>query len=522
MKRILIDGSSLTIEDVINITRHNYKVELTKGAIEKVQKARDLVDKFVEEEKISYGITTGFGKFSDVAISKEEAQKLQKNLIISHACGVGNPFSEDIVRGIMALRVNALSKGHSGIRIKTLQTLVDMLNEGVHPIIPEKGSLGASGDLAPLSHMVLTMLGEGEAIYKGDRLSSKEAMERAGIDIIDDLSSKEGLALINGTQAMTSVGLLTLYDAINLVKTADIAFGLTMEGLNGITCAMDKKVHGVRPHMGQINTAKNILDILEGSDMTTKQGDLRVQDAYSLRCTPQIHGASKDALGYIKDKINIEINSVTDNPIIFPELEEVISGGNFHGQPMALSFDFLGIALSELANISERRLEKLVNPAISHGLPAFLTNKGGLNSGFMIVQYSAASLVSENKVLAHPASVDSIPSSANQEDHVSMGTIAARKAKEIMENVRKVLAMEILGAVQAIDLRGKKTLGKGTEAAYKIVREHTSFIDKDRVMYKEINICEEIVKKNLLVEAVEEALGSEILVDEQLLEESLI
>ena len=312
---------------------------------------------------------------------------------------------------------------------------------------------------------------------------------------------------------MTAVGLLTTYDAINLLKTADIAYGLTMEALNGITCAMDERVHQVRPHKGQINTAKNILDILKDSEMTSKQGDIRVQDAYSLRCTPQIHGASKDAIEYVVDKINIEINSVTDNPIIFADKEDIISGGNFHGQPMALSFDFLGIALSELANISERRLEKLVNPAINHGLPAFLVNQGGLNSGFMIVQYSAASLVSENKVLAHPASVDSIPSSANQKDHVSMGTISARKARDIMENTRKVIAMEILGAAQAIDLRGKKKLGVGSDAAYNAVRNHTTFVDKDRVMYVEINTVEELIKNNLFVEVVESALGKELLVN---------
>ncbi|MGL5346039.1 MAG: histidine ammonia-lyase [Peptostreptococcaceae bacterium] len=521
MERVFIDGNNLTIEDVVNVCRNNFEVVLTNEAIEKVNTARALVDKLVEEEKISYGITTGFGKFSDIAINKEDTKQLQKNLIISHACGVGEPLSEDIVRSIMLLRVNALSKGYSGVRLETLQTLVEMINKGVHPIIPEKGSLGASGDLAPLSHMVLTMLGEGEAIYKGDRLESKVAMEKAGIKTLEYLSSKEGLALINGTQVMTSVGALTVYDSINLLKTADIAFSLTMEALNGITCAMDEKVHSVRPHKGQINTARNILNILDGSEMTTKQGEQRVQDAYSLRCTPQIHGASKDAIEYVKNKINIEINSATDNPIIFPEVEEIISGGNFHGQPMALSFDFLGIALAEIANISERRLEKLVNPALSHGLPAFLVNKGGLNSGFMIVQYSAASLVSENKVLAHPASVDSIPSSANQEDHVSMGTIAARKAREIMENARKVLAMEILGAVQAIDLRGVKKLGIGTEAAYKVVREYTPFVDKDRVMYKDINIAEDIIVKNVLVEAVEKAMESSILTDEDTLAESL-
>lgn len=513
MNRVFINGNNLTIEDVVNVCRNNYEVIITEEAIINVKKSRELVDKLVDEGKISYGITTGFGRFSDVAISREDSKLLQENLIISHSCGVGNPLSEDTVRAIMLLRVNNLAKGYSGIRLETLQTLVDMINKGVHPIIPEKGSLGASGDLAPLSHMVLTMIGEGEAIYKGERMPSKWAMEKSGISIMDSLSSKEGLALINGTQVMTAIGLLATYDAMNLLKTADIAYCLTMEALNGITCAMDERVHKIRPHQGQINTAKNILDILKGSEMTSKQGEIRVQDAYSLRCTPQIHGASKDAIEYVMNKINIEINSVTDNPIIFANEEEIISGGNFHGQPIALSFDFLGIALSEIANISERRLEKLVNPALNHGLPAFLVNHGGLNSGFMIVQYSAASLVSENKVLAHPASVDSIPSSANQEDHVSMGTIAARKARDIMENARKVIAMEILSATQAIDLRGKKRLGIGTEAAYSVVREHTSFVDKDRIMYIDINTIEDVIKKNLLVEAVENALEKELLLN---------
>lgn len=513
MNKVFINGNNLTIEDVVNVCRNNYEVIITEEAIINVKKSRELVDKLVDEGKISYGITTGFGRFSDVAISREDSKLLQENLIISHSCGVGNPLSEDTVRAIMLLRVNNLAKGYSGIRLETLQTLVDMINKRVHPIIPEKGSLGASGDLAPLSHMVLTMIGEGEAIYKGERMSSKLAMEKSGIGIMDSLYSKEGLALINGTQVMTAIGLLATYDAMNLLKTADIAYCLTMEALNGITCAMDERVHKVRPHQGQINTAKNILDILKGSEMTSKQGEIRVQDAYSLRCTPQIHGASKDAIEYVMNKINIEINSVTDNPIIFANEEEIISGGNFHGQPIALSFDFLGIALSEIANISERRLEKLVNPALNHGLPAFLVNHGGLNSGFMIVQYSAASLVSENKVLAHPASVDSIPSSANQEDHVSMGTIAARKARDIMENARKVIAMEILSAAQAIDLRGKKRLGMGTEAAYSVVRKNTSFVDKDRIMYIDINTIEDVIKKNLLVEAVENALEKELLLN---------
>lgn len=505
MNKVIIDGNSLTIEDIVNVARNNYYVELSSTATENVIKARELVDRFVDEGRVVYGITTGFGKFSDVVITKEETKQLQRNLIISHACGVGEPLEEEIARAVMLLRANALAKGYSGIRLSTLNTLIEMINKRVHPVIPEKGSLGASGDLAPLSHMVLVLMGEGEAFYNGQRISGAKAMESAGITPVE-LTSKEGLALINGTQVMTAIGALTIHDSINLLKMADITASLTIEGLRGIITAYDEKVHRVRPHEGQINAAKNLLQILEGSGLTTKQGEIRVQDAYVLRCLPQIHGASKDAIKYVAEKIAIEINSATDNPLIFEDVEEVISGGNFHGQPMALSLDFLGIALSELANVSERRLERLVNPALSD-LPAFLTEKGGLNSGFMIVQYSAASLVSENKVLAHPASVDSIPSSANQEDHVSMGTIAARKAKTILENARKVLAMELLAACQAIDIRGNKNLGKGTMAAYNIVRQHTDKITDDIIMYTEINKCEEIVKSNVIVKEVESIVG---------------
>lgn len=506
MNRVILDGNSLTLEDFIRIVRGGFKVEISQEAMKRVEKARSLVDRFVEEEKVVYGITTGFGKFSDVVISSEETKSLQRNLIISHSCGVGNPLHEEAAKGIMVLRINALAKGFSGIRPSTLNTLIEMVNKDVNPVIPEKGSLGASGDLAPLAHMVLVMLGEGEAYYNGERMPGAKAMEMAGIETVE-LTSKEGLALINGTQVMTSIGALALYDAIMLTKTADIAASLTIEALNGITDAFDPKVHSARGHLGQINSADNLLKILKGSSMTTRQGEKRVQDPYSLRCTPQIHGATKDALEFIRSKVEIEMNAATDNPLIFTEEEEVISGGNFHGQPMALPFDFMGIALAELANISERRLERLVNPALSNGLPAFLTQKGGVNSGFMIVQYSAAALVSENKVLAHPASVDSIPSSANQEDHVSMGTIGARKAREILGNTRKVIAMELMAACQAIDIRGKVGLGMGTEEAYRVIRDGIPALENDRIMYTDINMVEDIVQSWELVSQVERKIG---------------
>ncbi|MGH4125334.1 MAG: histidine ammonia-lyase [Clostridium sp.] len=501
MTVIQINGNDLTLEQIVKVARNGYKVELTKDAEERVIKSRNIVDEIVDNNKVIYGITTGFGKFSDVTISGEDCKKLQRNLIISHACGTGKSFSNEIVKTIMLLRANALAKGYSGIRLSTLKTLIAMINSGVCPVVPEKGSLGASGDLAPLSHMVLPMLGEGSAEFKGEILPGKVAMEKAGLEIVE-LTAKEGLALINGTQVMTAVGALAVYDSINLLKISDIAAALSLEALRGIRDAFDPRIHSLRPHRGQMQTAKNILNLTEGSTFITSQGEIRVQDAYSLRCVPQVHGASKDALEYIKSKVEIEINSVTDNPIVTEE-GDVISGGNFHGQPMAISFDFLGIAMAEMASISERRLERLINYQLND-LPAFLVKEGGLNSGFMITQYAAAALVSENKILAHPASVDSIPSSANQEDHVSMGTIAARKGRDIIENVQRVLATEILASCQAIDFREGYTLGVGTKEAYKVVREKVQFIERDVVMYIELDKVTNLIADGSIVESVEQ------------------
>jgi histidine ammonia-lyase len=500
MGKVIIDGNNLTLSDIVNVAYEGYKVAISSEAKKRVISSRKIVDDIVENNKVVYGITTGFGKFSDVTITQEDCKTLQRNLILSHACGFGDLFPKHIVRTIMLLRANALSKGYSGIRLETLETLIEMLNNNVHPCIPEKGSLGASGDLAPLSHMVLPMLGEGEAEYEGKILSGKEAMEKAKINLVE-LTAKEGLALINGTQVMTAVGSIALYESIKLIKTSDVSAALTMEALRGIENAYYAEIHRIRPHKGQMDTAENVLKLMEGSNLITKQGELRVQDAYTLRCVPQVHGASKDALNYVKEKVEIEINSATDNPIVTLG-GDVISGGNFHGQPMALAFDFLGIAIAELANISERRLERLINYQLND-LPAFLVKKGGLNSGFMITQYAAASLVSENKILAHPASVDSIPSSANQEDHVSMGTIAARKCLSIVENVKRVLATEVMAACQAIDFRDNFKLGKGTAEAYKTVREHVAFIEEDKLMYKELDKCTELISNGDLLNSVE-------------------
>lgn len=503
---IYINGHDLTLDQVIMVARHGEKAALSEEAKQAVNKARAYVDKKLSEHAVIYGLTTGFGKFSDTFVPEEETAALQRNLIISHSCGMGEPLPTEAVRAAMLLRCNALSKGNSGIRLSTIETMLEMLNRGVHPIIPEKGSLGASGDLAPLSHIVLVMLGEGEAEYQGVRMTGKEAMEKAGIPTIE-LAAKEGLALINGTQIMMGVACNVVYDALDLMNTADIAAAMTCEAQLGIKKAFDHKIHDVRGHKGQKDAALNLLQILEGSQLAFDLNPDKVQDAYAIRCTPQIHGASRDAIEYVYGVISREINAVTDNPIIFPDDDEVISGGNFHGQPIALAMDFIGIALSEYANVSERRTERMVNPALSNGLPAFLTKHGGVHSGFMIAQYSAASMVSENKVYAHPASVDSIPSSANQEDHVSMGTTAARKAAMILDNSRKVLAIELFAAAQALWLRGEDKLSPATKAVYDHIREKVAPIEEDIVMHYPMVACEEMVKAHEITAAAEKICG---------------
>ncbi|MEG2298046.1 MAG: histidine ammonia-lyase [Anaerovoracaceae bacterium] len=506
---IKIDGKSLTIEEVIRVTRFNEKVELTDEAIAAVTKARNYVDQKLEEGEIIYGLTTGFGKFSDVLITREETADLQRNLIISHTCAMGNPLPRDVSRGIMLLRCNALSRGHSGIRLTTLETLIAMLNSGITPQIPEKGSLGASGDLAPLSHMVLTLIGEGEAEYKGEIMPGGKAMAMAGLKPVT-LVAKEGLALINGTQAMTSIGLHVLVDAMSLAKVADLACSLTAEALNGITKAYDPKVHTLRGHQGQIEAASNLRKLLDGSQNAKDENPNKVQDPYSLRCAPQVHGASRATNQYVYNVVTTEINAVTDNPLIFPDEDQVISGGNFHGQPMALVFDFLKNAIAELANISERRSERLINPQLSEGLPPFLTKHGGVCSGFMIAQYAAASMVSESKIYAHPACVDSIPSSGNQEDHVSMGTTAARTAAMVLDNSEKVIAIELFSAYQAISLRGEEYingLSPATKAAYDYIANLVDPVDQDVIMHYEMIKFDEMIKNKKLIEAVECAVG---------------
>jgi len=515
--RVSVDGESLTIENVIAVARDGAEVEIPRRAMEKVRKCRQFLEEVVREGRVVYGVTTGFGALATVSIPPGNVRKLQSNLIRSHSAGVGRPLPRDVTRALMLLRANTLAKGNSGIRLTTLETLVQMINRGVHPVIPEKGSVGASGDLAPLSHMALVMMGEGEAEYQGKRMRGKEAMEKAGIPPVK-LDSKEGLALINGTQLMTAIGTLALYDAETLIKTAEIAASMSLEALIGVSDAFDERIHQVRPHPGQIASARNVRlltagsRIMQTSSRVVKGSETRSpQDPYSLRCIPQVLGAARDAISYVKKVIETEINSAIDNPLIFVEDKEFLSCGNFSGQPVSVAMDLLGIALTIIGNMSERRIARLIDENLNLGLPAFLIHKEaekGIQSGFMSTQITAAALASENKALTHPASVDSIPTSANFEDFVSMGSIAARKAMEILQNVEHILAIELLCAAQGIDFRGPNKLGKGTKAAYTLVRKKVSTLREDRVMSTDIEAVVELIRSRELINAIEEAVDS--------------
>ncbi|XFA98816.1 histidine ammonia-lyase [Candidatus Izemoplasma sp. B36] len=491
-----INGSNLDIYSFSKVVLNYEKIMISESSKALVNKARKYVEEVINSEVPTYGINTGFGKLSVVSIKKSDVSKLQENLIKSHSCGVGTPFSESVVRGMLLLRINALIKGYSGIRLCVIEKMVEFLNKNLVPVVFSKGSLGASGDLAPLSHMALPLIGLGEVFYKNKRMSAIEGLKLAGIKPIEHLHAKEGLSLINGTQAMTSVAALAVLEGYKLLKLSEHVLGITMEALTGISDVFFDKIHTLRNQQGQIRVSEDMRSILNDSKLITKQGELRIQDGYSLRCSPQVLGASLDAVDYCKNIVENEMNAVTDNPLVFADEEKVISAGNFHGQPIALAMDFLTIAMSELANISERRLERMVNSNLSNGLPAFLVKNPGINSGFMIVQYSAASLVSENKSIAHPASVDSIPSSANQEDHVSMGTIAARKARTVIDNSQKVLSMELFTALQAVDFRDVDKMSSCTKAIYDFIRKDISFIEEDTIMYTKIHKIEELVNSN--------------------------
>ena len=513
MENIILDGDSLTIEQVLAVAYGEPsvpKVLLSAEAKHNVTRAANAVQKLLADGVIAYGITTGFGAFKDKVIPPEDVQQLQYNILVSHAVGMGDPYDAPYVRAIMLIRANTLAKGFSGIRLETLQRLLDMLNEGIHPVIPEKGSLGASGDLAPLAHMALPLIGEGEAIYQGEKLDGATAMQKAGLEPVV-LAAKEGLALTNGTSVMCAIGVLEMARAEQISITADVAGCLSLEALNGTDRAFDERIHALRPFPRQIDCARHLRLLLENSTFTRPHSSLNVQDAYTLRCIPQVHGAVRDAVAYARWVFEIELNAVTDNPLLFIDDAtgevDVISGGNFHGEPLAIAMDYLGMAISELGNISERRIMRLIDEASNQEtLPAFLTQHGGLNSGFMIVQYTAAALATESKVLSHPASVDTIPTSANVEDHVSMGVTAALKARNINKNVERILAIELMSAAQGIDLRRQvmphAQHGRGTQPVYSLIREHVPFIEHDTVLYRYLDTMRHLVRSGQVANAV--------------------
>lgn len=516
---LILDGEQLSIEQVLAVAygaAGTPQLRLSERAAQRVQRAADAVQTLLARGQVAYGITTGFGAFKDRIIAPEQVETLQRNIILSHAVGVGQPFDIPTTRAIMLIRANTLARGHSGIRLETLQRLLDFLNLGIHPIIPEKGSLGASGDLAPLAHMSLPLLGLGEVEYQGQRLPGAEVLARAGLAPIT-LAAKEGLALTNGTAVMCAVGVLETARAEQLSATADAAGCLSLEALHGTPLAFDARIHALRPHPRQLDCAAQLRALLEGSDFTRHHDPFNVQDAYTLRCMPQVHGAVRDAIAYARWVLEIELNAVTDNPLIFIDEASdditVLSGGNFHGEPLAIAMDYLSLALTELGNISERRLMRLTDEASNaHVLPAFLTPDGGLNSGFMIVQYTAAALATENKVLAHPASADTIPSSANVEDHVSMGVTAVLQTRQIVNNLEMILALELFAAAQGIDFRRQALgdaarLGRGTQAVYELLRQHVPFIPEDTVMYPHMEALRALVNSGAIAQAAAQALG---------------
>lgn len=509
MATVWIDKQDFCITDVVEIARSAAQVDVRAAAEQRMERSRTLVEKWVREQRVIYGITTGFGALSNTRISGSQTRELQRNILMSHAAGVGNPFPEEVVRAVMAIRLHDLSLGYAGVRLATFHQLMSLLNRGICPLMPEKGSVGASGDLAPTSHLCLVLTGAGEAFYRGRRLSGAEALADAGLAPLT-LEAGEGLALVNGTQVMTALLTLATADAERLAKHADIAAAMSLEVLMGSDAEFDPRIHQVRPHPGQIAAADNLRRLTRASGiMASHKGCSRIQDAYTLRCSPQVHGATRDAVSHVKKVVEIELNSSTTNPLIFADEGQFKLGGNFHGQPLALGADYLSMAIAELGNISERRVERMVNPQLSE-LPAFLVVDEGLNSGMMIAQYTAAALVSENKVLAHPASVDSIPTSANKEDHVSMGTVAARQSREILHNTEYVIAVELLCAAQAMDLLTTASglvPGRGTGRAWQVIRKHIAHLDRDRVLSDDMEAMAAVLRSDELLVAVEDVVG---------------
>jgi histidine ammonia-lyase len=503
----VVVGEPLTLDDVLAVARGG-TAELSPAAVARMEAARRVIDRKVDAGDTVYGVTTGLGSLANVRLEDDEVRRLQHDLLRSHAVGVGPALHEWEVRAMLLLRAHVLALGHSGVRPLVVERLLDFLNLEVLPIVPEQGSLGASGDLAPLAHLALPLIGEGEVSYQGDRIPGREALERAGLERLA-LEPKEGLSLINGTQGMLAVGLLALGRGRALAKAADVGAAMTIEAILGSDRPFDERLQRLRPHPGQASSASNLRRLLAGSEIVQSHAESAhlVQDAYSLRCAPQVHGAFRDALSHAADVLEVEMGSVTDNPIVLPDDDEVMSGGNFHGQPVAQVMDHTAAAAVTLASISERRFYRLLDPASNNGLPAFLVDRAGVNSGFMIVQYTAASLVSESKSLAHPASIDSITSSAGQEDHVSMGMTSARHARECIGNAEVVVALEALAAAQALDLRRPLNPAPGTAAALAAIRQVVPFLDRDRELKPDVDDAVELVRLGVLVAAVEEAVG---------------
>jgi len=503
-----LTGDDLALADVWEIAVHGRHAALAESARERMAAAREIVEQAAHgREEHTYGVNTGFGRFVSRSIPEELTEELQLRLLRSHACGVGEPYPDEIVRAAMLLRANALAKGYSGARAVTVELLVECLNRSVLPHVPSRGSVGASGDLAPLAHLALPLIGEGEAMVDGRRLPGAEALAEVGLEPVR-LQAKEGLSLVNGTQFMAAFAALGAVRAERLAKTADIACALSLEALQGSRTSFLPQIHALRPLAGQTDSAANVLQLLEDSAINESHRWCdKVQDAYSLRCAPQVHGASRDLLDYARRTVEVELNAATDNPLVLVEDGMLVSNGNFHGQPLAFALDALAMAVAELASISERRIERLVNPSLSGGLPAFLTGDGGLNSGFMIPQYVAASLVSENKVLAHPAGVDSIPTSAGQEDHVSMGNASGLKAWQVLANVERVLAIELLAGAQGVEFLAPLQPGIGVRAAREHVRSLSPRLRDDRTLSGDIESVASSIRDGSLVDAVEAEAG---------------
>ena len=494
-----LSGRPLTLEEISSVAHENQHVMLRPTAVGRIEAARKVIEKICEEGRIVYGVNTGFGRLSDVHVPPDQLAELQLNLVRSHACGVGPLLSEPEVRAMMLLRANVLAVGYSGARIEVVQAILDMLNAGIHPLVPEKGSVGASGDLAPLAHLALGVIGEGDVHYKGQKQTAREALKQANLTPIQ-LGAKEGLALLNGTQAMSSVGGLALLRADRLAKLADAAGACTLEALLGTPVAFDDRIHQARPHPGQIASANHLRHLLQDSEIreSHREGDPRVQDAYSLRCIPQVHGAVRGALAHVRQIVEIETGSATDNPLVFPESQDVLSGGNFHGAPLAMAFDYAAIALTDLTSISERRIDRLVNPDLNEHLPAFLALHPGTSSGFMIAHVTAVALLNESKILAHPASVDNVPTSGGKEDHVSMGMVAATKLRSILDNAEYVLAIELMAAAEGLEYRKPLKPGKGVQRIYDQVRAIVPKLEGDRALSADIERLAEAIRNGSL------------------------